>query len=184
MNIESDQDWKQRLSLLEADGDLPCAVDLLRSIAERDNDLEARLSLAKVLWNMKRYTEAHSEIEQVERGASPSDSELSWQLYLAYSLGVGEYGTLERWERAFHHLSQAAELMPYPRPKLAVAVHFRDGLNGVEQNLAEAERWFQKAADTGDPGAAEMFSEFILEKPALAKRTFMSRKALRRETDA
>jgi TPR repeat protein len=184
MSTESDKDWKQKLSVLESDGDLTSAAALLRSIAEVGNDLEARLSLAKALWKMNRYAEAHTEIELVERGVSPSDGELSWKLHLAYALGVGEYESQERSKRAFHHLCQSAALMSYPRPRLSVAVHFRDGLNGVDKDLAEAERWFQMAAATGDLGANEMLDRFIKEKPALAKRASRSWTSLRGENDA
>lgn len=156
----SEPAWKKEIVKLEERGEHERVVAVLTSAALEGNVL-AKIALAKKLWELQEYSEAHLEIEAAENSVDDNDFESNWQLHLAYTYGVGELDTIERWRRAFAHLKKAAEMSDDSRVLLAVAFHYRDGLNGVGVDILKAAMWFEKAAATGDPHATSLHRAFV-----------------------
>ena len=152
--------WRTLAPIFEANGEIDKAIDLLAGASEF-GDIEALVALAKVYWMKRRFDAATTCINRAEEKVKADDFETHWQLHLAYSLGVGEIGRFERQRRAFLHLCVAADLDQHPALLMSVGGHYRDGLNGVQKDLDEAEVWLSKAAATGDKDAISVFKSFL-----------------------
>jgi hypothetical protein len=157
-----DDDWESEAKALVAAGDHRAAYRLLRAIGKSGRE-EAFVRLAVERWIRRKFAEADRLLAEVSRRALEHDVDTQVALHSAISLGVGDFGTLERWRLAFQHLLAAAwhEENWYSRVK--VASHYEFGLNGVPKDLAAAGSWMALAAATGIP-------EGIREKEKFAQR--------------
>jgi hypothetical protein len=155
--------WKAISRELVSLGDIDGAIAVLRE-AERDGDLRPLVELATLKWKRNEYPEADEYIREVARRVAPNDCGTHADLHWAYTLGVGEFDGYERQRLAFQHALIAAALDEHPYFKLSVAVHYRDGLNGVCEDWNAAECWFSLAAKSGDVDAISMFEKFARKR--------------------
>src|SRR4051812_1140912 len=144
------------------------ALQRLRSAMDH-GDLEAGVALARLYWDKRDLDKADALVWEVDSKVQPDDLKTHWALYNAFALGLGGGGNgIRRRERTFHHLRIAAELWNRPELLLTVAIHYRDGLNDVPQNLEEAERWLLKAVAAGSQKAQAAYDR--LKKPKKTQR--------------
>jgi len=164
-------------------GDNERAAAVLRDAASAGH-LEALVRLAMMLWP-KEERRAEALIQEVESRVEEDDSDTHFALYQAYALGLtGEPDReshdgnaldayLRQKGRAFRHLKVAAELDAHPRLLYSVGLHYWQGLNGVERNDEEAERWLCRASRSGESDIVKSYKKFVCEQ---------AKKSLRRET--
>ena len=110
------------------------------------------------------------EIEAATAEVGPQDVDGHWALHQAYTFGVGEVDTPERWRRAFHHLLRAAQVGKEPMLLLKVASHYWGGWNGVERDLVAANAWLQTAVATGSEDARTMYADFLRKNKSFRPR--------------
>jgi TPR repeat protein len=158
-----DPTWEIRATLLAKAGDRQKAYDVLSEAAAAGR-IDALVRLARMQFMNAEYVEADETIRKAALRVRDSDFETHWQLHLAYTLGVGELDTEERWRLAFEHLTIAAALEQHEMLLLAVAYHYEQGLNGVQPDLAEAEKWFARAADMGSSNGAAAYKRLLRQK--------------------
>jgi TPR repeat protein len=109
----------------------------------------------------EREALADAIIRLVATQAPDGDWELQFALYQAYELGISAGLHLAgRLGQRFHHMRLAALASEHPLLLCTVAYHYWHGLNEVSPNEAEAERWFARSAQTGDPDALRSYAEF------------------------
>jgi|ERR1019366_942771 TPR repeat protein len=145
--------WKGAASAFRARGEMDKLVELLRQAADA-GDAEAGIVLAKEYFGLRQFVNASDTLIRYEKQVSDDDAEAHWHIYLAYFLGIGEVDILEKWRRGVRHLEIAAELSRIPQLLMEVASYYENGLNGVPKDLALAENWLRKAAETGNDEAA------------------------------
>jgi TPR repeat protein len=146
-------------------------LERLRSAMD-SGDLEAGVALARLHWDMRDLEQADALVWEIDSRVGPDDLKTHWALYNAFALGLGGGGDgTRRRERTFHHLRIAAELWNRPELLLTVAIHYRDGLNDVPQDLEEAQRWLAKAAAAGSQKAQDAYDRLKKSnKPRRANR--------------
>jgi TPR repeat protein len=146
--------WRDQLASLRADGKLEAAVLLLRPHAHA-GDISAMVQLALGLrWLDPSSKEVADLLDKAEKNITEYDLRGHLDLHMAYSVGVWPENYEHRAQLAFKHLVKLAELRQAPEDLLSVGLHYRDGLNCVEKNLALALVWLSKADDAGSPVAA------------------------------
>ena len=156
----SDPAWKVRAEALAAIGNTSQAYEILRDAAESGRT-EALVHLAMMQYMNSEYAAADLTVSAAARLVDDDDFETHWQLHRAYTLGVGKLDTLKRWKLAFEHLQIAATLDNHPTLLLVVARHYEFGMNGVTQDLAEAEAWFSRAASAGSSEGASAYKRLL-----------------------
>jgi TPR repeat protein len=163
-------------------GDQQRAVGILRDAAS-DGHLDALVQLAMMIWP-EQESLADQLILDVEAQVTEDDADTHFALHHAYTLGIAavppgaepESATaayLRRSARRFHHLKVTAELDAHPRLQYSVGLHYWQGLNGVEKDDVEAERWLSLAAQSGEGDIVKDCRKFLREQ---------TKKAQRRET--
>lgn len=155
----SDPQWQSAARALIERGAVDEAVALLESVAD-GGCVAATVELARLKWRKGQFDEAAALIKSAEAAVQDDDLEAHWDLHLGYAIGIGPEDRSERLKLSFEHLCRAAQIGQRPRDLLAVALHFRDGLNEVPQNHEAAKRWLNLAAATGDAMAARMLRAF------------------------
>lgn len=97
-----------------------------------------------------------SEVEKADNG------DLMSQERIADCYNVGACGFSKNQTEAMHYFGLAAQQgSTYAMAYLARGYQF--GLSGLNKDLKEAAIWWRKAADAGDPGAADILGAFYEE---------------------
>lgn len=156
--MEAEKDWQAIAETLLKQGKNDDARRLLESVSAHGGAI-AHLMLARTLWRMNQYDEAARVLDLCEQEVKEDDAAGHMGLHVAYSIGIGPGDRSERLKRAFVHLKQVAIINGRPEDVIAVAVHYRDGLNEVDRDLSEARRWLVLAADQGNSEAATLLKK-------------------------
>lgn len=159
MATASDAQWQSAARALVERGAVDEAVTLLQAVAA-GGCVGATVELARLKWRRGHFDEAAALMKSAEAAVQGDDIEGHWDLHLAYAIGLGPEDRSERLKLSFDHLRHAAQIGQRPRDLLAVALHFRDGLNEVPPSQDEAKKWVELAAATGDSEAARMLRAF------------------------
>lgn len=165
-------------------GDLDAAMEELRAAVRGDPGLaEARLALATGLIARQQWPAARSELDEVLR-RNPDDLQASYSLGIVrYALGDSR-GAIEAYRRVLaldprhqdarfnlalllrlsHRDAEAtAEFLAAARAGVARAQYFAGAAHaaglGVERDLALAVAWWFRAAEQGEPQAADALAE-------------------------
>lgn len=162
--MASDSNWRTAARALVEQGATEQAVELLQSVAS-DGCVSALVELARLHWRAGKFDDAAELIRSADRAVPDDDLEGHWDLHLAYSLGLGPDDRSERLKQSFDHLCRAARIGHRPQDLIAVALHFRDGLNEVPQDRNQAASWLELASATGDAEAARMLKALRRSMP-------------------
>jgi tetratricopeptide (TPR) repeat protein len=156
--------WRARADACEDADDLDGAIAVLREAALVGADVLAHIRLAGIYWVQGRFALANASLSDAEQRVTKDDWESHFALHQAYLRGLGTQDPQQKRTLAIEHLIISARETDDPKIWLSLAAHYEGGLNSAPQALDEAERWYARAAATGNCVAVAEYERFRADR--------------------